>query len=407
MLDFFPEYLSFIPRLLILFLAARILGELMERIGLIAIVGEILAGVLLGPSVLNIISSNENLKVLSEIGVLFLVIMSGMELDINRLYRMVNGRRIMSPVLSFIIPLLGGIFISWLLSFDVRTMIFMGLFASSMALPVAIRALIDINIIDTNVSQRVIINAVFSDIMVLLILGIIVNFKGFDSNYLEILSFLSIQLLKIFLFAAIVLFSYKKIKKIGEKVNFMDDKIDKFINLFKSRETMFGMVMGFILVFASFAEVLGLHFVVGSFLGSILLSREILGNNNFKKIQNNINSITMGFFAPVFFAYLGLQFNLDSLNNVSLLLLVMVIMFLLKIAGGYAGALSSGINRKESILVGIGNNFRGLIDVLIIDIAYKNNFIDASFYSLCLFLVLISTVITPILFKNFFKYTCT
>ena len=155
--------------------------------------------------------------------------------------------------------------------------------------------------------------------------------------------------------------------------------------------------------FASLTELAGLHFVVGAFFAALFLSKDILGLRNFVKVRNNTNVITMGFLAPIFFAGIGVQFNFGAINNFMLLLIVLLASVLSKLIGGYFGGRLAGLGKYESIALGVGLNSRGIIELVIANIALNNGFIDRSLFSILVIMGLFTTLISPYFLKKSFS----
>ena len=136
--------LPFFANLLLLLVLARFFGEIMERFKQPAMIGEILAGVLLGPTILNFIHRTEELKVISELGVFLLVIIAGLEINLDEIVKSMKGRNIVISLLAFFIPITSGFFVGRYFELDVMSTIFIGLCVAITALPVSIRILMDL-----------------------------------------------------------------------------------------------------------------------------------------------------------------------------------------------------------------------------------------------------------------------
>lgn len=169
--------LPFFTNLLILLVAARIFGEIFERFKQPAMIGEIIAGILLGPSIFNLIHRTEDIKVISELGIFLLVIMAGLEINIDDILKSMRGRNIIISLMAFFIPIGGGIVVGYVFNQDIMTTVFIGLCVAITALPVSIRILMDLGKINTEVGQRIISVAIFDDVLALSILGVLLTLK--------------------------------------------------------------------------------------------------------------------------------------------------------------------------------------------------------------------------------------
>jgi Kef-type K+ transport system membrane component KefB len=111
----------------------------------------------------------------------------------------------------------------------------------------------------------------------------------------------------------------------------------------------------------------------------------------------------MGFLAPIFFATMGISFNITSLDNVVLLSVVILASFFSKIFGGYLGGKIAGFSNEKSLTLGLGLNARGIMELVIANIALVKGFIDISMFSILVMMALLTTILTPILLKEGFE----
>ena len=148
--------LPFFVNLLLLLVLARALGEIFERFKQPAMIGEILAGVILGPSVLNFIHRTEDLKVISDLGVFLLVILAGLEIQFDDILKSLRGRSFVISVLAFFLPIVCGFFVGKAFGQDVMTTVFIGLCVAITALPVSIRILMDLGKLNSTVGQKIV-----------------------------------------------------------------------------------------------------------------------------------------------------------------------------------------------------------------------------------------------------------
>ncbi len=394
--------LPFTLTLLLLLLFARVLGELFERFGQPAMIGEILAGFVLGPSLLGIVHFSGEISVLSELGVFLLIVLAGMEIKPEDVRNSVRGKSLFIAVLGFLIPMLSGFIIGLILQLDWMLTLFISLCISITALPVSVRILMDLGKLNTDIGQKIISAAIFNDVIALLILGIILDSRTTDSNISALFLSVLLTTVKVGLFVVLMFLAYKAFRLATSKIPVIQAGLEKLLLFLKGKESLFAMIIVFVLIFASVSEVLGLHFVIGAFFGAMLLNRDFLGEENFRKVKSTTSGITMGFLAPIFFAAMGIQFNIQSITNIWLLILVIVASFSSKIVGGYYGGRWAGLNKQESMTLGIGLNARGIMELVIANIALKNGFIDTSVYSILVLMGIITTLSSPFLLKRSF-----
>ena len=394
--------LPFFTNLLILLLAARIFGEIFERFKQPAMIGEIIAGIILGPSLLNLIHRTEDIKVISELGIFLLVIIAGLEINIDDILESLKGRNIIISLMAFFIPIFGGIAVGYFFGQDIMTTVFIGLCVAITALPVSIRILMDLGKINTEVGQKIISVAIFDDVLALSILGVLINIKDTDRSVSSVLKAGSLSLIKLIVFITLLSLAYLLIKKVLRKGNYIQESLDKLVALLKGREPLFALFFAFVLLFSTVTENLGLHFIVGAFFAAMLISESLIGKDNLKAIETTTNNMAMGFLAPIFFAGIGLEFNISSISNIGLLLAVIAVSYLSKIAGGYFGGVFAGLSRRVSITLGVGLNARGIMELVIANIAYRNGLISTEVFSILVIMGVLTTLTTPLLLKRAF-----
>jgi len=284
------------------------------------------------------------------------------------------------------------------------TSLFIGLCVAITALPVVIRILMDLGKINTEIGQKIISVAIFDDVLALTILGVLINIKDTDFSAFSILKASSISLIKLIVFIAILSSVYILIKKVLRKGDYIENSLNKLMSLLKGKEPLFALFFVFILLFSMFTETLGLHFIVGAFFGSMLISEQLIGKDNLKSIEKTTGNIAMGFLAPIFFAGIGLEFNFLSINNVGLLLAILFVSYFSKVIGGYFGGRFAGLNRKTSLTLGIGLNARGIMELVIANIAHNAGIISTEIFSILVIMGILTTLTTPILLKRAFRH---
>ena len=395
--------LPFFANLLILLVLARLFGEIMERFKQPAMIGEILAGVLLGPTVLNFIHRTEDLKVISELGVFLLVIIAGLEIHLDEIIKSMKGRNIVISISAFFIPLVSGYFVGNYFGQDVMSTIFIGLCVAITALPVSIRILMDLGKLNSPVGQKIISVAIFDDVIALTILGILLDLKDVEPTFANISQATVFTVLKLVVFLIIIGVTYKLIQKFAQKENFIENQLNTILTFLKGKESLFAVFFVFILIFATMTESIGLHFIIGAFFASMLISKDLVGEKHLETFHNTTNSMAMGFLAPIFFAGIGLEFQFSSIQNYPLLFAIIGVSFLSKIIGGYIGGRFARLNHKVSLALGIGLNARGIMELVIANIAYKAGIINTEIFSMLVIMGLITTLSTPFLLKRAFK----
>jgi len=388
-----------IESLLLLLIVSRMIGEVVERFGQPAMIGEIAAGILLGPSVLKLVHFTPEIRALADLGVLLLVFLAGMEMDLDVLWKSFRGRGAFVGLSGFLVPLILGIGVGIAFGMDRTREIFVGLCIAITALPVSVRILMDLGKLQTDIGQKIIAAAVMNDVISLLMLGVIVDVKGAVSR--SVFVSLGLALLKAIVFMAGFITVSRLIKRhSGKRFVRSRNLVDRLVVHLKGKESLFAVVFLFVMAFAAFSQILGLDFIVGAFFGSMLLSYAVLGRANFEEVQKTASNVTMGFLGPIFFAAIGLEFDASSLRHWTLVAAVLVAAFASKIFGGYLGGRLAKMTSNESWALGIGLNGRGIMELVIANIALSRGFIDEELFTVLILMATVTTLVTPFLLKR-------
>jgi Kef-type K+ transport system membrane component KefB len=392
-----------IEALLLLLIVSRVIGEIMERFRQPAMLGEILAGVLLGPSVFNLIQYTPEIRAIADVGVLLLVFLTGMEMEPTALWRAFRGRGVWVGISGFVVPLLLGMLVGYAMGGTKTRMIFIGLCVAITALPVSVRILLDIDQLQSELGQKIISAAVMNDAVSLLILGVILDVKNANTGAFSaaLAESVGLALLKAVLFMAAIVIASKLIRKyLMPRFRRAGGPLDHFVAKLKGKESMFAVVFLFVVGFAALSQVLGLDFIVGAFFGAMLLSYAVLGRANYEEVRKTASNVTMGFLGPIFFAAIGLEFDVSSLRNWSLIIAILAAAFIGKIFGGYVGGRLAGLESAESWTLGVGLNGRGVMELVIANIALANSFIGKQLFTALVVMAVVTTFCTPFLLSR-------
>jgi Kef-type K+ transport system membrane component KefB len=377
----------------------------MERFKQPAMIGEILAGVVLGPTVLNVMVRNEELTAISELGVFLLVIIAGLEIDVREIAKTSRGRNLITSLLAFLIPIGSGFAVATAFDLALVPAIFVGLCVAITALPVSVRILMDLGQLKSEIGQRIIAVAIFDDVLALTILGVLLDVNNSANSSIDVLGLaIGLTLGKILLLLAGLIFAYRLINKFTDRDNFIELQLDKLLLFMRGKESLLAIMFAFILIFASLTEAVGLHFIIGAFFASMLLSKELVGVAHFQEFEKTTHGMAMGFLAPIFFAGIGLEFQFSSITEWGLLFAIIGLSFLSKIVGGYIGGRFAGLRHRKALTLGIGLNARGIMELVIANIAYREGLIGVQIFSILVIMGVFTTINTPMLLKRSFRW---
>jgi Kef-type K+ transport system membrane component KefB len=388
--------MSLLTSLLVLIVVARLLGQIFQRFNQPAIVGEMLAGVLLGPSVFNLIKANDALSGISELAIFLVVLSAGLEMNFKDILNALRGRGVVIAVLGFIIPLTGGILVGTAFQLDVMRTVFLGLCVSITALPVTVRILQSFNLLDSDIARYSVATAIFNDVVALLALGAILNLPEHRSLQAVGISIISTSWKLVVLGSFILGFNWllKKMIERGMHVKKISERIVDLLG----NEALFGILVLFVLAFGSVSEALGFHFVIGAFFGALLIDRKYFFPSRYNELELTLRSVTEGFLAPVFFAYLGLEFNIGAMQSFGFVITVLAVSIGSKILAGWLGGTLIRLSQARALGIGIILNGRGVMELVIANIAYERGFIGQDLFSTLVLMGVVTTMITPLLF---------
>jgi Kef-type K+ transport system membrane component KefB len=394
--------MSLIIAILLLLVVSRVAAELAERFGQPAMIGEILAGLILGPALLDLIQPSTELTAIADIGLLMLVLLAGMEIELKQLFDAFRGRNLWISLMGFFVPFALGVAVGTVLGLDANRTIFVGLCIAITALPVSIRILMDLGRLQTAVGQRIIGAAIANDVIALLVLGVIVDANNTQAGWREVLTSAVMPTAKVLVFMIAVLVAGKAINKAVSMAH-LDTLREAVSGRLRVKEPVFAATLLFVIVFAALAEALGLHFVVGAFFGSVLLNHELLGKQQFEQARRTASAVSMGFLAPLFFASIGLAFDPAGLTDVWLTVGVVTVAFVGKIIAGRIGGWLAGMRPAESWALGFGLNGRGIMELVVARIGLSSGLIGSGLFSVLVLMGMITTIVTPTLLKRAFE----
>lgn len=371
--------------LFIIFAVAKLFAEIFERLNQPAVVGEILAGVIIGPSVLGWVKQTELTHALSELGVMLLLFTVGLEMRTSALLK-VGKKALFVAISGVVFPLvLGTLLMKGLKANNVESF-FIGAAMVATSVGITARVLATLNKLHTEVSRIILAAAVIDDILGLIVLSAVSSLAKGSVNYYELS-------LVVCLSVGFTLFMIFAGTKIAKRTKPQVDKLQIGHAYF-----IFALLLclGMSLL-ATFAGVAG---IIGAFLAGLALSEVSEGTD----LQQQAGAV-MEFLVPFFFVGIGLQLQLASLNNrytLLVMLLVTVLAIITKLVGCGLPALSLG--RMNALKVGIGMVPRGEVGIIVAQIGRNMNVLSDAIYGVVVFMSLATTIIAPALLKLIFRY---
>ncbi len=366
--------------MLLIFAAAKLLEELFERLGQPGIVGEILAGVLIGPHVLAWAAPTELLGTLSDLGVMFLLFRVGLEVKASELMK-VGGTALLVAVAGIIVPFFAGWGICALWGEPRLESIFTGAAMVATSVGITAQVLAARGLLDLRASRIILAAAVIDDVLGLIVLAVVSGMAKGAVNYLDIALTAALALGFTFFVAR---FGTRTVRRVMPRVQ---------ANL-RLAESEFAMAMTLLFALSLLAVYAGVAAIVGAFLAGMALS---------ETAEGRITALTDGvaeLLVPFFLVGIGLHFDVSAFTGGRTLALagtLLVAAVLSKFLACGAGALSAG--RTDAIRVGIGMVPRGEVGMVVAQIGLNLGVIGQGIYGIIVFMSVATTLIAPPLLK--------
>jgi len=384
------EFLNFILALVIIIVAAKAGGYISVRLNQPSVLGELLVGLILGPTMLNMLHTwpmfsaderlGEAITFMAELGVLLLMMLAGLEMHLPELLR--SGKvSALAGGFGIVLPLFLGWGVAILFGVDTTEALFIGLALAATSVSISAQTLMEMNVLRSRVGLGLLGAAVFDDILVILVLSVAFILVGSTAGGLG-----SVVITLLSMIGFLVAASLLGIWLLPRLADWVD------------RLPISQGILAFALVVSLFyswaAEVIGgMAAITGAFLVGLFLARTPYKD----RIEGGIAALAYGFFVPIFFVSIGLAVNMRAIGGEALFfaLVITVVAVLSKIAGGGLGARIGGFSNRESLQLGIGMVSRGEVGLIVASFALSEGLLSATNYSIVVFIVIVATLLTP------------
>ena len=393
----------FLAELLALILVGRLLGEVMQRVGQPAVMGELIAGILLGPSVLGLVwpdlqhwlfpaakEQRAMLDAVSNFGILLLLLLTGMETDLTLVRKF--GRAAVSVALSGVaVPfvcgaVLGGVMPQSLLpgaDKRVLTALFLGTALSISSIKIVAAVVRDMNFTRRNLGQVIISSSILEDTIGWIIISL--TFSLAAATTIDIAGVAkSVVGTAVFLIASFT---------IGRRLVFL---AIRFVN--DNFESEFAVITAILAIMGAMAlttNLIGVNTVLGAFVSGVLIGQSPILT---KHIDDQLRGLIVAFFMPVFFGVAGLGINLTILADPGLLAitaLIIVVASFGKFAGAFVGAEIGGLTVREALALGFAMNARGSTEVIVASIGLSMGALTQNLYTMIVAMAVTTTLAMP------------
>ena len=366
----------------LILLSTKALAIGMKRIHLPQVVGALIAGVLLGPSALDLFEPNEAISVIAEFGVILLLFTAGMETDFRQLRSSIKSSLLISA-LGVTVALGGGFAAAFLFGIPSFESFFVGVVIASMSTSITVEALSEMGKLKTKTGTALLGASLFDDILVIVILAVVMGMG--DSRFS--IGALAILLLKIVAFFTFAIAAGVLVNKL---FNWMVGRFGE-----KRRLTIFAIAYCFLMAYL--AEIFGLADITGAFLAGIAFC----STRCVETLETKTHSLSYLFFTPVFLANIGLHTSFVGMSSTLILFtaVLVVVSILSKLIGCGLGARICRFTRKESLQVGVGMIARGEVSFIVAAKGIGAGFISSQMYPVVIVVVLVTVFVTPLLLK--------
>lgn len=366
--------------LLIIYASGKLAYEFFSRLKQSPVIGEILAGIILGASVLNIIKPSQVVEVMAELGIIILLFTVGLETRFSDLVK-VSKPAFLVAAIGVIIPFFIGYITFILFGYKSITAIFAGAALTATSVGITARVFQDLKVINTKIARVVLAAAVIDDILGLIILAIVSGFARGHISSSEILLLLFEAILFITFFVLIGIRVIKKIGSILEKLHI--------------RNAPLVVALIIALGLAVLSSKIGMAGIIGAFIAGLMFAE----TKDRWPIEKSIEPVS-DFLVTFFFVNVGLIVNIHYFAQIKIIFIAIIITILAvfgKILAGLIGAAKLGL--KDSFTIGIGMSPRGEVGIIVATIGLGTGIITQEIYGIILFMAMATTLMTPPILK--------
>lgn len=387
-------FLQLILLIALILIAAKLAGYLASRFGQPAVLGELIVGLILGPSLLDVLHlpffdehlMGEMIHNLAEMGVLLLMFVAGLELHLSELARNTKVSAL-AGILGVALPIGLGYVVGGFFGFDPPAALFLGLTLGATSVSISAQTLMELKVLRSRVGLGLLGAAVFDDVLVILFLSGFLALSSGGGGVAEVL-WIFVRML-IFLGLSIG-FGLWVLPRLTRKISHLP---------ISQGVLTLALVVMFLYGFAAEA-VGGMAAITGSFLAGLMFAR----NPEKERLERGMSSLSYGLFVPIFFVNIGLTVNARQLevDVIWLLLAISAVAILGKLVGAGLGARWAGFTWREAAQLGAGMISRGEVGLILASVGINQNLVTDDEFSAIVGMVLISTLITPPLLRALF-----
>ncbi|BDU84157.1 cation:proton antiporter [Clostridium perfringens] len=381
---------EFLFDLALILISTKLFGLITKKVRMPQVVGALVAGVILGPAVLNVLSETEFIQKLAELGVIVLMFTAGLETDINQLKKTGKASFIIA-VLGVIIPLVGGFFIASIFNKgnDVNAIlqnVFIGIILTATSVSITVETLKEMGKLKTRAGNAILGAAIIDDILGIIALTVTTSLADPSINVIIVLA----KIVMFFIFAGLAgyLFHWAFIK--------LDERYQRDLRRF----VIFAFVFCLLLSFSA-EEFFGVADITGAFIAGLVIS----DSNRSNYLNSRFETLSYMLLSPIFFASIGIKVQLTAMTKTIFIfaILLLIVAILSKVFGCALGAKLCKYSNREAIQIGTGMISRGEVALIVANKGIAMGLMLPEFLAPVVIVVVVTTIVTPILLKVVFN----
>ena len=385
------DKIGFFRDLAIIFLSAKIFGLAAQKLKAPQVVGEIVAGLLIGPSIFGFVGQSDFLSMMAEIGVILLMFSAGLETNMRDLLK-TGPKALLVACIGVLVPLAGGTLLYGAFygfgnfgSEKFLSAVFIGTIMTATSVGITVQALKELGRLKGHIGTLITSAAIIDDVIGIIVLTFVIGFKNPDSNPLDVVLHTGL----------FIVFSVA--------VGFACFYIFKFIDKrwpHQRRVPILGLALCMFLAYAA-EEFFGIADITGAYVAGLILCS--LHDSNYIARKIDINSYMM--FGPVFFASIGIKTQFDGFTPELLLFSVcfVLVALLTKVIGCGLAARILRYSTRDSLKVGVGMMTRGEVALIVSQKGLSVGMMDAKYFTSVILLIIVSSISTPIILKLLYR----
>lgn len=372
--------------LTLILLATTIVGHYCTRIGIPAVIGQLLVGVLVGPALLGWVTLTHSLESFAEIGVIILMFIAGLESDLQLLKRYLKPS-VLVALMGVLIPVIGTYAVGMFYHLGTTESLFISVIFAATSVSISVEVLKEMNALNSQEGTTILGAAVVDDVLAVVILSVLVSTTGtaVGDSAAQSSSLLLTTIEQVIYFAAIyfvVRWLAPYMAKIGERL------------LIPMGPTLMAIILCFGMAYV--AELVGLSDVVGAFFAGIAISQTTARST----VDRHIEPVGYALFIPVFFVSIGLNMDFNGLGKqLGFIVVLTIVAVLTKLVGAASGAKLAGFSWGSSTAVGAGMVSRGEMALIIAQIGYQAKLMSPVRYSAIVAAIIVATLLAPFLLR--------